>query len=81
MRARAFPTPEFPRALAAAVWLFVVVGLFALWLAASGGDSGNVACESLGRAGERCAPNALATASPDECSAVGRGGRLCSGRP
>lgn len=81
MQARSLVTPKSPRAFAAAVWLFVVVGLFALWLAASGGESGKVACESLGRAGERCAPDILATAPRDDCSAVGRGGRLCSGRP
>jgi len=81
MQVHIFPTPGFPRAFAAAAWLVVVSGLFALWLAASGGDSGRVACESFGRGGERCAPDILATASPDECSAVGRGGRICPERP
>lgn len=64
--------------IAGAVWLGVVVLIFAVWLAAKF-DAETSGCASLGRAGERCAPTAFGALPQVECQSAGRGGRSCLG--
>jgi len=68
--------------IAALSWAAIVAALFVAWLATpgrSGADRG--ACESWGRAGERCPETAFTPVAEPPCESFGRGGSQCPIKP